>query len=128
MIRLTIAACTLGCVLLGSAASASNNEVVVQKHVWEDRPTIAVRYSDLDLDSPSGRDALDTRLVRAVKSVCGAPDLRELQDMALMRDCRVTSLARAHADRDALMEMRMATRGNPERLAALDTATLRVGQ
>ncbi|MED5547373.1 MAG: UrcA family protein [Pseudomonadota bacterium] len=127
MNRLTIAACTLGCVLLGSAASASN-EVVVQKHVWEDLPTVAVRYSDLDLDSASGRDALDLRLVRAVKSVCGAPDLRELQEMAQMRDCRVTSLARAHADRDALMDMRMAARVNPERLAALDRATLRVGQ
>ena len=42
-----------------------------------DNASIAISYSDLDLNHRTGRKALDTRIVRAAKSVCfdGTRDL-----------------------------------------------------
>ncbi|MWV28233.1 UrcA family protein [Aurantiacibacter rhizosphaerae] len=46
-----------------------------------DAPSIAVRYSDLDLSTAEGQDTLDRRLTRAAEEVCGID--RRTSGMAL---------------------------------------------
>lgn len=48
---------------------------------------VAVSYADLDLTKAAGRDMLDRRLDRAVRSVCGSRPLRDIGRMASHRNC-----------------------------------------
>lgn len=63
-----------------------------------------VTYGDLDLSSPQGRAALDSRLARAVNAVCGKPDLRDLPAVRSSRRCRHAAIeyARNEAELAAL--------------------------
>lgn len=81
-----------------------------------------VRFGDLNLDSQEGMNRLNTRIAVAVRNVCGQADNRVLQQVAFVRDCRNESLARAFADRDAIVAARLAARGQPERVAAVTTS------
>lgn len=123
MKRLTIAACAMGSLLVALPAFA---DVVVKDSDWSSRPTRMVYYSDLNLDNQQGIDTLSQRLTSAVKFVCGNADVRVLDEMSQMRQCRRDSLGRAFAERDALIAARMAARGNPTELARLDKTSLRV--
>ena len=66
-----------------------------------------VSYADLDLASPAGVAALDQRLERAVRQVCGSPwpvDLRGRRDI---ERCRAETRATVQARRsDALAQAR----------------------
>jgi UrcA family protein len=53
--------------------------------------TVAVPYGDLDLTKEAGRDALDARLERATRRVCGIAPVRDLQQMAGYRACIVAA-------------------------------------
>lgn len=91
-------------------------DVVVKHHPTEDVPMVEVRYGDLDLDSPLGRDRLTTRINSAVRSVCGNADIRALDEFAYVRQCRVDSTERAYAERDALFTQ-IAARNQSTQLA-----------
>ena len=65
-----------------AAFNASAHAVVL-----DDTPTMKVDYSDLNLTTPHGKDALVRRIQRAANHVCGAPDARLLVLSATYRDC-----------------------------------------
>ena len=74
----------LGCTLLAAPAFAQ----------LETR-SIAVNTADLDLTTTAGERALHGRILRAVRSVCGDEDERDLKRFLDQRACRATALAKA---------------------------------
>jgi UrcA family protein len=62
-----------------------------------------VHTSDLDLSSESGRRALEKRLARAAREVCGTASDVDLQGKNAVRDCRDEAIARATGQRDAIL-------------------------
>ncbi len=48
---------------------------------------VAVPYGDLDLTKDAGREALDARLERAVRKVCGNASARELRQISARQAC-----------------------------------------
>lgn len=67
-----------------------------------------VRTADLDLNSQSGRAALDHRLVNAATEVCGTASSADLVGSNQVRACRANVLAKARNDGSQL-----ASRGAP---------------
>ncbi|QDK31958.1 hypothetical protein DM450_03980 [Sphingomonas sp. IC081] len=96
---------------------AAAEEVVVKHQIDRNVPRVVVRYGDLDLDSPYGRDRLTVRLDSAVKKVCGFADYRDIPEYSNMISCRDESTGRAYAARDELFAQRMAARERGETLA-----------
>lgn len=62
--------------------------------------TSLVETADLDLSSADGQRALDQRLARAVKDVCGAASDIDVVGANEVRRCRVDTLASVSAERD----------------------------
>jgi UrcA family protein len=62
-----------------------------------------VRTADLDLSTDAGRHKLDLRLAHAAREVCGDASNLDLEGKNKVRACRDQVLARAHAQRDALL-------------------------
>ena len=61
-----------------------------------DAPSVVVRYTDLNLDSPAAAGVLEQRIERAATAVCGGqPDLRELDRRRAFDDCRFVAIHRA---------------------------------
>jgi len=59
---------------------------------------VAVNFSDLDLSSAAGQEALQYRLARAAEKVCGHSDVRRAGGVALAArngECYEESLSRA---------------------------------
>lgn len=53
-----------------------------------DRPVrVAVPYGDLDLTNDAGREALDVRLGRAARKVCGNAPARDLKQISARQAC-----------------------------------------
>ena len=76
---------------------------------------IAVPYADLNLSSEEGRAALDRRLARAAREVCGGkPDLRDMRARAAFRECLATTTKGYEAARIAALEA-----ANAKRVAVL---------
>lgn len=114
-----IVAAVLAGATLGFAGSAVANEVVVKNPVIDPNvPRVLVRYNDLNLDSPAGRDRLTTRLDSAVRTVCGTVDVRQLDELAAVMDCRSDSTERAYAARDQVFSQYLAARSQGQTLAA----------
>lgn len=61
--------------------------------------TERVSYSDLDLTSPDGLKALDRRLDRAVKRVCGDIGLQNLSQQIGVSECRKDTWAHIQGQR-----------------------------
>ena len=80
------------CVAVGatSAAHAATES--------SDAPTFTVRYSDLDLTSDQGSQALYARIVAAAQQVCVAEDIRDLRAVAAAHSCREQAIAQAVRD------------------------------
>jgi len=75
-------------------------------------PRVTVKYSDLDIGSRDGAQALLKRLEAAANTACGgAPDIRQLDQLASFEACRKSALARAVAAVDSPMLTAMAHRG-----------------
>ncbi|WP_426165497.1 UrcA family protein [Sandarakinorhabdus sp. DWP1-3-1] len=71
----------LAITLLGMAAPAVATPVA-------DQDSIRIDTSNIDLGSETGRQALERRVERAVKAVCGAPVFGTLDEEAELRACR----------------------------------------
>ncbi|MBO9518064.1 MAG: UrcA family protein [Porphyrobacter sp.] len=61
--------------------------------------TIPVGYGDLDLTSPEGIKALDRRLDRAVRRVCGEHGYQNLQQQAGVSKCQDATWAHIQSQR-----------------------------
>lgn len=57
--------------------------------------SVTVPYGDLDLTKEAGREALDARIARATRKVCGPVGARDLARIAAWKAC--TAQARASA-------------------------------
>ena len=57
----------------------------------DEPPTEKVRYGDLNLATEEGVEALDRRLDRAVKRVCGEAHTRDLITQRAIRECERTT-------------------------------------
>jgi UrcA family protein len=57
-----------------------------------------VRYSDLNLGTEQGTEALYARLVSAARAVCGAPDIRDLGALVAAHACERQAVANAVRD------------------------------
>ena len=62
--------------------------------------TSTVQIADLDLSSAKGQRALDSRLVRAVKDVCGSASDVDVAGKNGVRRCRSETLAALASERD----------------------------
>ncbi len=60
-----------------------------------DGQSVAVRYSDLDLTTNAGTQALQTRIDHAARAVCGSADVRDLLGMHEVQHCRQVALSSA---------------------------------
>lgn len=59
-------------------------------------PSVAVKYTDLNIGSRAGAQALLKRIEAAANTVCGgAPDIRQLNQMASFEACRRSAVANA---------------------------------
>ena len=125
MKTLSIAAAA-GIALLATPVIAE--EVIVQKQYREDVLTREVRYDDLNILSTAGMDTFTNRIDRAVRYVCGSPDIKVLHEMAHMQNCRVESTQRAYAARDEIVNLQMAARAKGMTLASAEVPTLRVAR
>jgi len=65
-----------------------------------------VRTADLNLGDPAGQRTLELRLVQAAHEVCGTAYDVDLEGKNEVRACREQVLARAHAQRDAILASR----------------------
>ncbi|MFN4239244.1 MAG: UrcA family protein [Erythrobacter cryptus] len=73
--------------------------------------SIAVPYGDLDLTRAAGRKALDQRLARAMRQVCGgAAPLRDLARMRAYRSCLAETRRAATAQVELALEAAHARR------------------
>ena len=54
-----------------------------------------VYYGDLDISSPAGAAALNTRLLNTIKSVCERPDIRDLNATAAWEACKDAAMSSA---------------------------------
>lgn len=75
-----------------------------------DTAQVAVRYTDLDLETEAGAQALYARIAAAARRVCPEHDARDLHRSRAARECRADAIERA-----------VSAVGN-ERLAAIDAA------
>jgi UrcA family protein len=72
-------------------------------------PEVNVSYvhtADLDLSSRAGQRALDVRLARAAREVCGTASDVDLEGKNQVRQCRDETLANARMKRDGLAAAR----------------------
>jgi UrcA family protein len=80
--------------------------------------TIVVRTADLDLATPAGVAALDTRIRVAVRTVCGTASDVDLHGRNVVLQCRADTLAVARAQREDAIAL--ASRAAPAVLASSD--------
>lgn len=64
---------------------------------------VPVQHADLNLASAAGRAALDRRIDRAARQVCGTALTIELELAGEVNACRADVMANARAQRDALV-------------------------
>lgn len=101
------AAATLSCAI---PAFAQTSDTV---------PSVAVKYSDLNIGSRAGAQVLLKRIDAAANTACGgAPDIRQLNQLASFEACRRSAVARAVVAVDSPMLTAMAHGGSPGSFAA----------
>lgn len=82
-------------------------------------PSVSVKYGDLNLGSLAGARALLKRIEAAANTVCGgAPDIRQLDQLAGFEACRRSAIGRAVVAVDSPLLTAVAHGGNPASLAA----------
>lgn len=59
-----------------AAAAVGSMMIAAPAVAGDDKPTISVVYSDLNLNTEAGQAALEHRVMAATKAVCGADDVR----------------------------------------------------
>ena len=81
---------------LAALLAISAPAVAAAQTVSSDTVNISVKYSDLNLNSPSGAQALMHRIDTAATSLCGgSPDGRDLGDSARFQKCHTAAVDQA---------------------------------
>jgi UrcA family protein len=65
----------------------------------------AIRYTDIDLSTPNGRQTLEHRVDVAIESMCAEPVLGNREEIRAFEDCRATARADAAPKVAALFAM-----------------------
>lgn len=78
---------------VAAVSFASVAQVAQAADVVNERPTLTVRYSDLNLDTPAGAAVLYQRIRHAAEQVCGKADSRRLDEMVVARNCMDKAIA-----------------------------------
>ena len=77
-------------------------------------PSVSVKYRDRDIGSPAGAQVLLGRIEAAANTACGgAPDIRQLDQLASFEACRRSAVARAVVAVDSPMLTAIANGGSP---------------
>lgn len=95
-------------ILAGSAAPA----------LAETAPSVVVSYSDLNLATPEGRQALKARIAVAVDTVCARPHRSSVQQGHAWTECR--EFAAADARRQASQVIAAAEAADTVQVASAD--------
>jgi UrcA family protein len=106
-------------VLRLAAAAALSCAIPALAQTSDAVPSVVVKYSDLNIGSRAGAQVLLKRIEAAADTACGgAPDIRQLSQLASFEACRRSAVARALVAVDSPMLTAMAHRGSPASLAA----------
>jgi UrcA family protein len=106
-------------VLCLTAAATLSCAIPALAQISDTVPSVTVKYGDLNIGSPAGAQVLLKRIDAAANTACGgAPDIRQLNQLASFEACRKSALARAVAAVDSPMLTAMAHRGSPGSFAA----------
>ena len=82
-------------------------------------PSVGVKYSDLNLGSQTGAQAMLKRIEAAATTVCGgAPDIRQLDRLASFEACRRSAVAKSVIAAGSPTLTAMARGGSPASFAA----------
>ena len=82
-------------------------------------PSVTVKYGDLNIGSQTDARVLLERIEVAANTACGgAPDIRQLNQLARFEACRTSAVARAVAAVDSPRLTAMARGGSPASFAA----------
>jgi UrcA family protein len=82
-------------------------------------PSVPVKYSDLEIGSRAGAQVLLKRIEAAANTVCGgAPDIRQLGQLARFEACHRSAVARAVVAVDSPVLTALAHAGAPGSFAA----------
>ena len=77
--------------LILATALASTGAVVPAAAQDDDRPSVTVRYDDLNLASAAGRERLDVRVRTAIKSMCSVDPRPSLRQRAASAECETAA-------------------------------------
>ena len=102
-------------ILAAAVAAAGLSTLTAVAPAMASDTGVSVQHEDLNLASAAGRAALDRRIDRAARQVCGTALTIELDLAAEVTACRADVMAEAHAQRDAI-------------LGGIELAELRVGR
>jgi len=106
-------------VLCLAAAATLSCATPVAAQTSDTVPSVSVKYGDLDIGSPAGAQLLLKRIRAAANTACGgAPDIRQLKQLATFEACRRSAAARAVTVIDSPMLSAMARGGSPGSFAA----------
>ena len=106
-------------VLCLAAAAALSCAIPAFAQISDTVPGVSVKYGDLNIGSPVGAQVLLKRIDTAANTACGgAPDIRQLNQLASFEACRRFAVARAVAAVDSPMLTAMAHGGAPVGFAA----------
>lgn len=72
---------------------------------WAEQRSVQVDYSDLDLSSDTAVALLEGRIRTAVRTVCGAPDHRNVRAAQSWKQCREGAQASAYRQLAAILNM-----------------------
>ena len=81
--------------LAGAFAALAVTTVSFAAPRTDDSPSITVRYSDLDLTTAAGANALYHRIANAASEVCPDPRTRNLGILEARKRCQQDAIARA---------------------------------
>ena len=114
-----IRALTIPVLRLAAAAALLSCAAPVLAQPADPVPSAFVGYGDLNLGSRAGAQVLLRRIEAAATTVCGgAPDLRQLNQVARFEACRRSAVARALVAVDSPMLTAMAQGSYPASIAA----------
>lgn len=102
--------------ILLSLAAAST--LLTAAPAMADVKTKEVRFADLDLSSPAGRDRLQTRIKQAIKIVCGRPRAITLDERQDLQNCETAAYQKANSQSAQIIAAYM-----DNRRLAFDAAT-----
>ena len=106
-------------VLCLAAAATLSCAAPVLAQTSDTVPSVTVKYGDLNIGSRAGAQVLLKRIEAAANTACGgAPDIRQLDQLAGIEACRRSAVARAVVAVDSPMLTATAHRGSPAGFAA----------